>query len=104
MTGPYWQGDNDVPFKTLLTIVRTYCHPEAAEDAYETLIRRAGKSDKYPEMVTFKDELRRVILGDTHGLPAGALGQAAAYEDGSQEKFARRLWGDLYPGEPVPGS
>jgi hypothetical protein len=101
MTVPYWQGDKVVPFKTLLTIVRTYLHPEAAENAPELLVRRADMADRYPEMETFKEELRRVGLGDTEGLRPGALFHAAPFEEETDEAFARRLWGDLYPDEPL---
>jgi hypothetical protein len=53
-------------------------------------------------MRLFKDELRRVLTGDTEGLHPDAIFTAACYGDGTDEAFTRRLWRQLYPGEPVP--
>jgi hypothetical protein len=51
----------------------------------------------------FKAELRRA-LADPSRPPAGELDDAVEYNDGSDEKFLRRLWHDLYGDEPIPGS
>jgi hypothetical protein len=37
-------------------------------------------------------------------LPAGELDHAVEYNDGSDEKFLRRPWHDLYGDEPIVGS
>jgi hypothetical protein len=55
------------------------------------------------EMRVFKAELRRA-LADPSLLPAGELDDAVEYNDGSDEKFLRRLWHDLYGDEPMAGS
>jgi hypothetical protein len=54
-------------------------------------------------MRVFKAELRRA-LADPSQLPAGELDEAVEYDDGSDEKFLRRLWHDLYGNEPIAGS
>jgi hypothetical protein len=47
----------DAPFATLIGVTRTYCHPEAYEDAYEALKRLARRKND-PEMALFKEQLR----------------------------------------------
>ena len=54
-------------------------------------------------MRVFKAELRQA-LADPGQLPQGQLDNAAEYGDENDEKFLRRLWRDLYGGEPVPDS
>ncbi|GAA4511406.1 hypothetical protein GCM10023191_075480 [Actinoallomurus oryzae] len=51
-------------------------------------------------MAQFRRELRRAL---THPgeVPESELRREVQY-DGGAEKFLRRLWGDLYPEEPVP--
>ncbi|MGI5268809.1 hypothetical protein ACQEUU_06640 [Nonomuraea sp. CA-218870] len=81
----------------LVRVCGTYCHPEADADAYGSLRRLARRQDD-AEMTRFRMELRRALSsGD---VPAG-LFLAVRYPDGSAEAFLRRLWEDLYPGEPV---
>jgi hypothetical protein len=53
-------------------------------------------------MIDFKDDLRRAIV-DPSELPEWELYREVQFDDGSAEKFLRRLWRDLYPDEPVPG-
>lgn len=98
----YWLDDPDAPFRTLLCVVGTYCHPEAGPDAHGDLVRLARTRPDDTEMRVFKDELRRVLTGDTEGLHPDAMFTAACYGDGTDHAFARRLWQQLYPGEPVP--
>lgn len=95
----YWRNNPDAPFATLLNVVEGYCHPEAYDEAYDDLIERAhtGGDD---EMRRFREELRTAI-DDPSRIPRGALFHAASYDDGSDEKFLRRLWHDLYGDEPV---
>lgn len=102
----YWLKDKDAPFATLLTMVGTFCDPEAGADAYEELIDLARHTNRFSEktqrrMARFKGELRRALLGDMP--PKWALSAAGGYNDGSPEAFLRRLWRDLYPDEPLPG-
>jgi hypothetical protein len=54
-------------------------------------------------MRVFKAELRQA-LADPSQLPDDELSYAVQYDDGSPEKFLRRLWRDLYGDEPVTGS
>jgi hypothetical protein len=55
------------------------------------------------EIRFFKAEVRRA-LADPSQLPAGELDDAVEYTDGSDEKFLRRLWQDLYGEESAGGS
>jgi len=45
-------------------------------------------------MRVFKAELRRA-LADPSQLPGNELSAAVEFDDGSDEKFLRRLWHDL---------
>jgi hypothetical protein len=93
----YWKRHPDGPFATLIRIATTYLHPEA--DDLESLQQLAKRNDR-PEMRVFKAELRQAI---THPgqLPGDELFRHVQYDDGSDEKFLRRLWRDLYGDEPV---
>lgn len=102
MVKPYWLGDSDAPFATLLRVVDTYCNPAAHDEAYDELVELASRPTPTDEIATFKHQLRQVLSGDSEGLPPDALSTAAAYREASDEKFLRRLWSDLYPNEPVP--
>jgi hypothetical protein len=99
----YWQRDRDAPFAFFVGIIATYLHPDSGmtvDDLGEWL------SDPEPtdEMIRFKDEFRRLLSGEVDKLPEYALFTAAAYDDGSDEVFLRRLWHELYGDEPVqPG-
>jgi hypothetical protein len=53
-------------------------------------------------MRVFKAELGQA-LADPHRLPGDELFKAIDYSDGSDERFLRRLWRDLYGGKPVTG-
>ncbi|WP_328988812.1 hypothetical protein OG394_21540 [Kribbella sp. NBC_01245] len=94
--------DRGTPYGTLLRIVDTYCHPEADDDAYAALIRRAATRADDAEMVTFRGELVRLLEGDREGLRPEALSTAAEYPGGNDDAFLERLWRDLYPDEPLP--
>jgi len=48
---------------------------------------------------TFKTE----ALADPGQLPGDELFKAVDYGDGSDERFLRRLWDDLYGDEPIAG-
>jgi len=90
MDQPYWIRHPDGPFTTLIAVATTYLHPEA--DDPEGLQERA-KDDDDPEMRVFKDELRQAIIHPDQ-LPRDELSHVQ-YDDGSPEKFLRRLWRDL---------
>jgi hypothetical protein len=100
----YWERHPDGPFATLIAVAATYCSPDTCDGAYEDLVHRAGVSDADDEeMRIFKAELRRA-LADPGALPDDELSAAVEYDDGSDERFLRRLWRDLYGDEPVAGS
>lgn len=101
MSDRFWQYEPEAPFATLLSIIETYCHPEAYDEAYDDFKEVVRLPDPGPVFTRFKDELRQAIR-DPGRLPDGALFRAAVFADGSDEKFLTRLWRDLYPDEPVP--
>lgn len=100
MSQPFWRANPNAPFATLIRIARNYCHPETDEDAYGDLkLLAQSKSDE--EMNIFKRELHQAILRPSD-IPEDELYEAVQFADGSDERFLRRLWRDLYPEEPVP--
>jgi hypothetical protein len=100
----YWERYPDGPFATLIGVTATYCSPDAYDGAYEDLVSRARSPQADDdEMRVFKAELRQALT-DTSQLPAGELDDAVEYDDGSDEKFLRRLWHDLYGDELIAGS
>lgn len=100
MVSHYWRDNPGAEWTTLLRTVETYCHPEAAEDAYESLQRLAKRTD-LPKMRLFKEELVAAIR-DPGRLPDDELFEAAAFSDGTDAAFLARLWRDLYPEEALP--
>lgn len=96
----FWRKNPDAPFATLLRVVEVQCHPESYDNAYEDLIEFAHDAEPVEEMVRFKEQLREAVR-DPAKVPEGALFRAACFDDGSDEKFLRRLWRDLY-GDEVP--
>ena len=102
MTAGYWVRHPSDPFGTLIGVAATYCSPDADPGDYERLKRLAAREDDQ-QMRVFKAELRQA-LADPGQLPRGELDNAAEYGDENDEKFLRRLWRDLYGGEPVPDS
>jgi len=88
----YWKRHPDGPFATLIRITTTYLHPEV--DDLESL-QRLAKLDDDPEMRVFKEELRQAITYPGE-VPRDELSSHVEYDDGSPEKFLRRLWQDLY--------
>jgi hypothetical protein len=102
MNALYWERHPEGAFATLIRVAATYCHPEQDPDAYDALKRLASrKGDE--EMRIFKAELRQAIE-DPSRLPGDELSREVQYDDGSAEKFLRRLWRDLYGDEPIPPS
>ena len=99
MSKSFWNIDPGLPFGTLIAVAEIYCHPEAYDDAYDDLKSLAKRDDE--EIKTFKSELRQAMLAP-EDLPGDELYRAVQYDDGSVEKFLRRLWRDLYPDDPVP--
>ena len=63
-------------------------------------LKRLVKREDNEQMRVFKAELRQALT-DPSQLPAGELDNAVEYDDGSDEKFLRRLWHDLYGDEPT---
>ena len=102
MTGFYWERHPDGPFATLIAVAATYCSPDADADDYDRLKRLAKREDN-EQMRVFKAELRQALT-DPSQLPAGELDDSVEYDDGSDEKFLRGLWHDLYGDEPIAGS
>jgi hypothetical protein len=100
----YWERHPDGPFATLIAVAATYCGPDAYNGAYQDLVRRARAADADDdEMRVFKAELRQALT-DPAALPDEELSEAVEYEDGSDERFLRRVWRDLYGDEPVAGA
>jgi hypothetical protein len=99
----YWERHPGGPFATLIAVAATYCSPDAYDGAYEDLVNRAHAQEAADdEMRVFKDELRQALT-DPSQLPKNELDDAVEYDDGTDEKFLRRLWRDLYGDEPVTG-
>jgi hypothetical protein len=97
----YWAKHPHGPFATLIAVAATYCHPEAYDGAYADLIERARSPEPDDEEISvFKAELREA-LADPGRLPDDELFKAVDYGDGSDERFLRRVWRDLYGDEPV---
>jgi hypothetical protein len=94
----FWQDNPDAPFATMLGIIESHCHPEAWDDAYDYLIELAHDPEPGERMLRFKEELRQAVR-DPSQVPEGAVFRAASYDDGSAEKFLKRLWRDLYGDE-----
>jgi hypothetical protein len=93
----YWNKHPDGPFVTLIRIATTYLHPESDDlEALQILAKR----ENHPKMQVFKRELSEAIK-DPSKLPDNELYRNVQYDDGSDEKFLRRLWRDLYGDEPV---
>lgn len=104
MNEAYWAKHPDGPFATLIAVAATYCHPEAYDDAYTDLIERARSPEPDDgEIAVFRTELREA-LADPGRLPDDELFKAVDYGDGSDERFLRRVWRDLYGDEPVAGA
>lgn len=101
----YWLNDKSAPFATFLNVIQSYYHSEVRNAYFPSLLRRAQRGAQGDdEMVTFKEELTRLLEGDREGLPPDALTVAAEYEDqDTDEEFLMWLWKQLYPSEPVPG-
>jgi hypothetical protein len=100
----YWAKHPHGPFATLIAVAATYCHPEAYDGAYADLIDRARSPEPDDEEIrVFKTELREA-LSDPGRLPDDELFKAVDYGDGSDERFLRRVWRDLYGDEPVAGT
>lgn len=99
-----WVRDADKPFGTLLSYCSTYLHPDVYYGGLEDLKLQTGKpEDEWaPETKQFVAELKRVIVGDRDGLPEDAIFKACYYDDGSDEAFVKRVWGELFPNEPLP--
>ena len=95
----FWKRHPDGPFATLVRVASTYLHPEA--DDLES-IQRLAKREDGPEMRVFKDELRQAVVPPPARAPATSS-RHVRYDDGSPEKFLRRLWVDIFGDESVPG-
>jgi hypothetical protein len=99
----YRERHPDGPFATLIAVAGTYCHPEAYDDGYADLVSRAQSPQAGDDEIgVLTAELRDALAGPGQ-LPGDELCDAVEDSDGSDEAFLRRLWRDLFPGEPVPG-
>lgn len=97
----YWLEDENAPFATLLTLLSTYCDPNAMDyEALQEAARTPGLDSRMPK---FKEELRQALADPTQIPGKESLYHAGHFDDGSDERYLRRLWRDLYPDEPVPG-
>jgi hypothetical protein len=100
-TAGYWKKNPEAPFYELLSTVNSYCHPEVED------VEELAEIIKHPETgewrIRFKEEHRAALLDPSQIPHPKALFEAAKYDDGDARSFLRRLWRDLYPGEPVPG-
>lgn len=99
----YWRDNKAAPFATLLQTIETYCHPEVINDAYDELINAARNASNHPRIVEFKQQFQIALLDPGEIPHPEALYQAGQFDDGTDQRFLRRLWRDLYPDEPVPG-
>jgi hypothetical protein len=99
-----WVRDRDKPFATLLSYCGTYLHPDVYYGGLEQLKYACSLPEEEQNIDTkqFIAELRRVIVGDRDELPKDAIFKACYYDDGSEEKFVKRLWSELFPNEPLP--
>ncbi|MBM7791380.1 hypothetical protein [Tenggerimyces flavus] len=99
-----WVRGGDKPFGTLLSYCGTYLHPDDYYGGLEQLRLQVSvpEEERHPDTKQFLVELRRVIVGDTEGLPKDALFEAAQYDDGSDDAFVKRVWAQLFPDEPLP--
>lgn len=100
----YWLDDPDAPFATLLDLLETYLEPEGPDyEGLQQLARDPASYNAEDTMRKFKEQLREA-LADTSQIPGEeTLHSVAHFVEGNDERFLRRLWRDLYPGEPVPG-
>ena len=104
MNEAYWAKNPNGPFATLIAVAATYCHPEAYDGADADLVDRARSPEPDDEEIRlFKTELQEA-LADPARLPDDELFKAVDYGDGSDERFLRRLWRDLYGDEPAAGT
>ena len=103
VSGFYWERHPAGAFATLIAVAATYCGPAADDGAYEDLMSRARAPDPGDaEIRAFTAELQQA-LADPGQLPGDELFVAVDYGDGSDEAFLRRLWRDLYGGQPHSG-
>ena len=71
--------------------------------AYEDLISRARAPDPGDEEIrAFTAEMQET-LADPGQLPGDELFAAVDYGDGCDQAFLRRLWHDMYGGQPCSG-
>jgi hypothetical protein len=101
----YWLDDKSAPFATFLTCLQSYYHPEVRNDNFAVFAEYARRNPPGDAvMVTFKQELVRLLQGDREGLHPAAIGVASEYDDfDTDDEFLAWLWQELYPEDPVPG-
>ena len=96
VAGFYWERHPNGPFATLIRVASTYLEPENYDDdSLRALARRDGDE----EMRLFKSELRDA-LKDPGRLPGDELSDAVEFDHGSDVRFLRWLWHELYGDEP----
>jgi hypothetical protein len=97
MASFYRERHPNGPFATLIAVATTYLEPGNYDlDSLKELAKRAGDE----EMRVFKRELREALI-DPGQLPGDQLSESVEYDDVSDQAFLRRLWHDLYGGEPL---
>lgn len=100
----YWLTDKTAPFATFLNLLDAYYHPEIRHENFDALVQRARAAQvNDEELATFKQQFEQLLKGHREGLHPKALATAAGYDQRNDEEFLAWLWGELYPGEEVPG-
>ncbi|GAB3768408.1 hypothetical protein [Microlunatus parietis] len=96
---PWVNGNPDeIEYGWLYRILENYLNPEIND--FEELQGFVQSGD--PLSNVFKRQLRDAMEGFNDGIEEN-IGSITAFDDGSGMLYLRRLWRDLYPGEPVPG-
>lgn len=96
----YWERNPGGPFVTRIRVAATYLEPENYDlDDLKALAKR----DDDEEMLAFKSELRQA-LRDPALLPGDELSYEVQYDNGSNVKFLRWLWHELYRDESFEAS
>lgn len=95
----WYEGDTSAhEFGWLYRLLEGFLHPEVNDfDALYEFVR----SDD-PAAGLFRQQLQEAMQNFDEEIEYH-LDYITAYDDGSGDRYLRRVWRDLYPGEPVPG-
>lgn len=98
------------PFDALLRVLHCYYtdpdpDPEGNYGDRAILKRHLAlpAEQQTPILRGVKPDLTKVLTGDTDGMPKGGIYRRAPYWEPDDLSFARALWTDLFPHDPVPG-